>query len=540
MPRKFSMLTVALTAVMFLFGGMLVASQLNYTPETSAQRHAPAMAPIPASAKAAAGAKLANQNNANPNGPNANDTTLRVEPNGTVQVPNFASLAKQLMPGVVNISTTKVVRSPFFRGAPPMPHGPGGSQAPGRGRSQAPRGGDQFEDFFNRFFQGQPREFKQTSLGSGFIIEKNGYILTNFHVVAAADEIIVTLSDESEHRARVVGRDEKTDIALIKIDAGAALPVLPLGDSDNLAIGEWILAIGNPFGLSHTVTAGIVSAKGRVIGAGPYDDFIQVDASINPGNSGGPLINTRGEVVGINTAIFSQTGQSAGIGFAIPVNLAKNIARQLQDEGRVTRGWLGVMIQRIDPDLQQSYGLPSADGALISKVVDSGPAAKAGLRQGDIVLAFNDKPVRHHSDLPAMVANSQPGDQATLEILREGRRQKVRVQVEEMADQHPERAQSRAPVESESRLGLQLQELTPELRQRLGATSGIVVAAVEPGSTAELKGMQSGDILLELNGNKVSDVKKFVETVHSAKSGTVLRLLVRRADSQYFVALPKP
>ncbi len=498
MRKSYSLPTLVLTAVLFLMGGLIIASCLDLTPHSTAQSTKNERAGKGSAQEEPAEAPM-------------------------VRLPDFRRLARDLMPGVVNISTTKVVRSPFARG----PRG-------------GPRGQDPFEDFFNRFFQGQPREFKQHSLGSGFVIDKRGYILTNNHVVGAADEIIVTLANETEYTAKVVGKDDKTDLALIKIEPKEDLYVLPLGDSGDMEIGDWVLAIGNPFGLQHTVTAGIISAKGRVIGAGPYDDFIQTDASINPGNSGGPLINTSGKVIGINTAIFSQTGESAGIGFAIPINIARNVARQLQESGKVTRGWIGVLIQHIDPDLQKSYGLQRAEGALVSKVLPKSPASKAGLKQGDIILQYGDRPIRHHSDLPALVANTTPGTEVELVVLRDGKRRNVEIRIEQLDDGEAKRPGPPDAESEEGRLGLQLQELTPELARQFGVDKGALVAGVEPGSLAEQKGMQSGDIILQMNGEPIQTVRSFIDRVRKTKSGEIIRLLVKREDNQYFVALQKP
>src|SRR5919197_206208 len=312
-----------------------------------------------------------------------------------VQAPNFADLAEQLKPAVVNISTTQVVKGQR-RMAPRTPFpSPFGERDP-------------FEEFFERFFggEGPQREMRRRSLGSGFIITKDGYIVTNNHVVENASDIKVSLSDKEEFDAKVIGRDPKTDLALIKIEAKKDLPTAPLGDSSKLRVGEWVIAIGNPFGLGHTVTAGIVSAKGRIIGAGPYDDFIQTDAPINPGNSGGPLFNMQGEMVGINTAIVS-SGQ--GIGFAIPINIAKPLIPQLEKTGKVTRGYLGVSIQSIAPDLAKALKLEDRQGALVAEVVPGGPAARAGIQQGDVIVAFNGKAVKDAHDLPAMAAETPVG-----------------------------------------------------------------------------------------------------------------------------------
>jgi serine protease Do len=290
-------------------------------------------------------------------------------------------------------------------------------------------------EFFKRFFGDQmPRDFKQSSLGSGFIIDTGGFILTNNHVVEKAGEIQVTLSDGKQFEAKVVGRDPKTDIALILIKAGTPLMPLPLGDSDQAEVGEWVLAIGSPFGLGNSVTAGIVSAKYRKIGAGPYDDFIQTDASINPGNSGGPLLNTKGEVIGINTAIFSQSGGSIGIGFAIPINMAKDLLPQLK-KGEVIRGWLGVRIQGVTPDLAHKFGLAEAKGALVSEVTEDGPAEKSGITRGDVIISFDGKEIKKMADLPYMVGATPVGKTVKVEIIRKGKSRTLEVKVEEMKNQ---------------------------------------------------------------------------------------------------------
>src|SRR4030066_441126 len=333
--------------------------------------------------------------------------------------PSFVAVAKEMNPAVVNISTEKMVKG----GENVFRHyfGPG---------SPDPR--DFFgDDFFDRFFGEQPeKEHKERSLGSGFIISQDGYILTNNHVVAGADKIKIRLSNEKEYNGKIIGKDEKTDVAVIKVETKENLPFVSLGDSDFLEVGEWVMAIGNPFGLEHTVTVGVVSAKGRVIGAGPYDNFIQTDASINPGNSGGPLFNTKGEVVGINTMIFSPSGGNVGIGFAIPVNMAKELLPQLREKGKVTRGWLGVMIQHVTPELAESFGMSKEKGALIADVVKGSPAEVAGIKRGDIVLRYNGNDVDKMNDLSRLVAATLVGKEVELLILREGKEMRVKVKIE--------------------------------------------------------------------------------------------------------------
>ena len=328
---------------------------------------------------------------------------------------SFAALVKEVKPAVVNISTTQVIRAPRGR---PLPFGPN------------------LDELFERYFGDRiPREQRTQSLGSGFLIDKDGYILTNNHVIERASMIMVKLSGNGrEYEAKVIGRDPRTDLALIKIDARADLPVVRLGDSDALDVGDWVIAIGNPFGLAQTVTAGIVSAKGRVIGAGPYDDFIQTDASINPGNSGGPLFNARGEVVGINTAIFSETGGSIGIGFATPINLAKELLPQLKAKGRVSRGWLGVSIQPMTPELQRQLRLPTASGALVAEVMEGSPADRAGIQPGDLIIAFDGKEIRDSAELPRLVAATPLGKEVLVRLVRGAREVSVKVTIRELQE----------------------------------------------------------------------------------------------------------
>ncbi len=327
-----------------------------------------------------------------PGGPSLWTENRREAPAGSLL---WVQVAKASIPAVVNISTTQVVKVP---------------QRPGRG--------DPFEEFFRQHFGDVPRTLKARSLGSGFIIREDGYLLTNSHVVERATEITVRLSDGRQFPGKVVGRDEKTDLALLKVEA-RGLPVVPFGDSDKLQVGELVMAIGNPFGLEGTVTTGIVSAKGRVIGAGPYDDFIQTDAAVNPGHSGGPLVNTAGAVVGVNTAIVSETGGSLGISFAIPINLAKSVLPEVQAKGRVTRGWLGLAIQPVTPDLATALHLPEGKGALVAEVTPDSPAAKAGLKARDVIVEYDGRPIGKASDLPRLVAATPIGHQVPMKVIRD-------------------------------------------------------------------------------------------------------------------------
>lgn len=434
----------------------------------------------------------------------------------TITNETFSKLAETLKPAVVNISTTMVVKQPpFFRGRP----SPFGEQDP-------------FREFWERFFGGEiPQEFETKSLGSGVIINKEGYIVTNNHVVENAKEIMVTLSNEKDYQAEVIGRDKKTDLALIKVDAKEDLSVAPVGDSDKLRVGEWVIAIGNPFGLAETVTAGIVSAKGRVIGAGPYDDFIQTDASINPGNSGGPLFNFWGEVVGINTAIVA-TGQ--GIGFAIPINMAKAVLSQLKDKGRVVRGWLGVGIQRVTSQLAKSFGLKEAKGALVSQVFKDTPADRAGIKQGDVILEFDGKKIENFGDLPRTVASTPPGKTVTVKIFRDGKVLTLELTVAEMKEKTEV---AKAP--SEKPLGITVQDMTPEIARGLGLeeVAGVVVTNVNPHSPAAEAGIRRGDVIQEVNRKPVENAAAFARTVEEAKNQESILFLIRRGENSLFVTV---
>jgi serine protease Do len=377
-----------------------------------------------------------------------------------------------------------------------------------------------------------PRQFKQQSLGTGFIIDTEGFILTNNHVVEKTDEIKVRLADDREYVAQIIGRDPKTDLALIRIKPDHTLTPLPLGDSDKLEVGEWVVAIGNPFGLGNTVTAGIVSAKYRQIGAGSYDNFIQTDASINPGNSGGPLLNTAGEVIGINTAIYSRTGGSVGIGFAIPVNMAKDLLSQLK-KGKVVRGWLGVMIQTITPDLQDKLDLEDDDGALVADVSSGGPAEKAGILRGDVIVKFDGRKIKEMKDLPYIVGSTAVGKEVTVEVIRKGKKKQIQVTLGELKE---EKETPEVSEDKPNNLGITLQELTPELARNFGLkeTTGLVVMKVESGSPASEAGIRPGDIILEIDQVPVIDLKHFNDRMSSYKKGdTVLMLTKRRGTTLY-------
>jgi serine protease Do len=439
---------------------------------------------------------------------------------GIPMVPgNFSELAEKVRPGVVNIQVVKKVKNVAF-GSRDFSANPFGEDSP-------------FGDFFGRYFQGNPSPApEQRGVGSGFIMSRDGYIVTNNHVVEDADQIKVKLANGKEYDAKVIGRDPKTDLALVKIDGVSDLHALPMGNSDDLKVGSWVVAIGSPFGLEQTVTAGIVSAKGRVIGSGPYDNFIQTDASINPGNSGGPLINTKGEVVGINTAIVAE---AKGIGFAIPINMAKDIAPQLQEKGHVTRGWFGVSIQEMTPELAKSFGLKEKKGALVSAVIPGSPAEKAGIEQGDIIVEFDGKPVADSQDLPRMVASTPVGKSVNIKLWRNEKTFDRQAKVGEMEETVEI---NKTPAHSKT-LGISVQNLTPDMarRLRLKAETGVVVTRVEPGSPAAEAGIQTGDIIREINRKPVKNVDELVRKLESAKDQNNILLLVQRGQNNMFAAV---
>jgi serine protease Do len=432
---------------------------------------------------------------------------------------NFSDLADKVRNGVVNIQVSKKVRNAQFES---FGGNPFGDQNP-------------FGDFFGPFGgsgNNAPGR-RQQGVGSGFIMSREGYILTNNHVVEDADQIKVKLAGGKEFDGKIVGRDPKTDLAIVKIAGDSDLQPLKLGNSDDLKVGNWVVAIGSPFGLEQTVTAGIVSAKGRVIGSGPYDSFIQTDASINPGNSGGPLINLQGEVVGINTAIIA-SGQ--GIGFAIPINMAKEIAPQLQKRGHVTRGLLGVAIQDVTPELAKSLGLKESRGALVSQVVPGGPADKAGIEQGDVIVNFDGRPVGDSKELPRIVAATTVGKAVTVKLLRDGKEIERQTKVGEMEEEKTSAA-AKSPVHPS--LGVTVQNMTPQIAREFGLkkSAGVVVTGVEPGSPAAEAMLQAGDVIQAVNRKPVRHVDDFVKIVEKDKGSGNLLLLVQRGQNSLFAAL---
>jgi serine protease Do len=438
-------------------------------------------------------------------------------------LPNFVEIAKNVKPAVVNINTTKIIKKKFIN---PF-HG-----------FQSPFGeNDPFNDFFNKFFGGsQPyKKYKQKSLGSGFIISEDGYILTNNHVVSNADVINVTLSNEHSYKAKIIGVDPKTDIALIKINPrnDENLTVIRLGNSDKLEIGEWVLAIGNPFGFSRTVTAGIVSAKGRVIGEGPYDSFIQTDAAINPGNSGGPLINLKGEVVGINTAIIAA---AQGIGFAIPINMAKFVMEQLKSKGYVQRGWLGVYIQNVSKDLADYFGMKEVYGALVSQVIKESPAEKAGIKRGDIIIEFNGIKVKNTEALPKIVAKTPIGTKVDVIVLREGKKINFNVEISEMPDS---KVQASAQTEKQTdKLGISVVNITPEIVKRYGISDseGVLIVSVKEESVAAKAGIREGDIIKSMEYQVVKNISDYNKIIDNFKKDKML-IDIKRDRSRIFFVL---
>ena len=445
-------------------------------------------------------------------------------------LPDFSELVVRNGPAVVNISTEQ--RAEAEQAAlPKLPFElPDGSDA-------AP-----LNEFFRRFFGDQPEPpLPDASLGSGFIISADGYVLTNHHVVDGADAIIVRLSDRSELSAKLVGSDARSDIALLKVEAkNGRLPTVTIGDPRRLKVGEWVLAIGSPFGFDHSVTAGIVSAKGRALPQDTYVPFIQTDVAINPGNSGGPLFNMDGQVVGINSQIYSRTGGFMGLSFAVPIDVAMEVVEQLKAHGSVTRGWLGVMIQDVTRDLAESFGMSQPRGALVARVLPDGPAAKAGLQAGDVIVGFNGEDIVYSSDLPPRVGRTAVGRTVTVDVLRGGKPRALRLTVAALPDQPQAAANTpaQAPPRAD-RLGLLVADLSAEQRDKAEVTGGVSVQRVEPGPALEA-GLQRGDIILSVNSVEVKDAAQFERLVAGARAAGPARLLVQRGEAPLWLALRVP
>jgi serine protease Do len=385
-----------------------------------------------------------------------------------------------------------------------------------------------------------PKNYKQRGVGTGFIIDKEGFILTNNHVVEGADEIIVTLSDKTKYNAKVIGLDSKTDLALIKIEGAKNILPAILGDSDKMEVGDWAVAIGNPFGLDNTVTAGIISAKfRRNLGTSSYEDYIQTDAAINQGNSGGPLMNTNGEVIGINSVIYSQSGGSVGIGFAIPINMAKDLLPQLK-KGKIVRGWLGVLIQGISQELQNKLGLKDNKGALVGDVTAGGPADKAGIETGDVIVSFDGKPITETDELPMMVAATPVGKKTKIEILRKGEKKTLDIKVGELKEDEDKTSVTKGGSENDQgQLGFNAGDITPEMVQQFNLTekTGVIILEVDNGSSAEEAGLQAGDIVVEIDREKITNMIQFNKKIKVYRAGDTILFLIKREGSSMFLTL---
>jgi serine protease Do len=438
----------------------------------------------------------------------------------SAQLPDFTDLVERQGPAVVNVSTTQSVRNPLLPQIPNL------------------REDDPFYEFFRRFIPNPgPREFQTQSLGSGFIISADGYIMTNAHVVDAADEITVKLTDKREFKAKVIGADRRTDLALIKIEA-TGLPVVRFGDPNKLKVGEWVVAIGSPFGFENSVTAGIVSAKGRSLPQENYVPFIQTDVAVNPGNSGGPLFNLRGEVVGINSQIYSRTGGFMGLSFAIPIDVANEIAQQLRASGKVTRGRIGVVIQPLTKELVESFGLAKLQGALVNSVEKGGPAEKAGIEPGDVILRFDGKPVASSEDLPRVVGAARPGSKVTVQIWRNKQPREVQLVVGEMQDeraaQKGRREGGKPPAAAApSQHGMTLADLTEAQRKELKVAGGVLVENAQ--GAAARAGVRRGDVILAVNNQDVKSVEQFNQLMGQLDKGRIVALLVRRGANSLYI-----
>ena len=439
-------------------------------------------------------------------------------------LPDFTELVEEAAPGVVNISTSRTVQ----RSSAPGFEGFGGQEIP-----------EIFRHFFGDSFPtppngGEGRSEQRQSLGSGFVISEDGYVMTNAHVVQDADEILVRLNDRRELSAEVIGSDPQTDVALLKIEA-TDLPTLSLGDSDDLKVGEWVAAIGSPFGFDHSVTAGIVSAINRTLPRDAYVPFIQTDVAINPGNSGGPLFNLEGEVVGINSQIFTRSGGFMGVSFAIPINVAMDVAEQLREDGRVNRGWLGVMIQPVSQDLAESFGMDNAIGALIADLDPEGPAAQGGLQAGDVILEVNGEEVERSSTLPRLIGRGAPGTEVELTLMRDGEEITESVELGSWPD--AEQPQTQANSNDQTRLGVMVAEIDEAMREQLNISGGVEVRQVEPDSVAANAGIQPGDVLVSIDHRSVSSSEELVSIVEELPTDRAIPIRLFREGRSLFVAL---
>jgi serine protease Do len=443
-------------------------------------------------------------------------------------LPDFTELAEKQGPAVVNISITSIAHANGMSPFPGMPED------------------ENIQEFFKRFgIPGMPpgqapgqggQEYKTQSLGSGFIISQDGYILTNAHVVNEADEVLVKLSDKREFKAKIIGADKRTDVALIKIEA-SNLPKVTVGDPNTLKVGEWVAAIGSPFGLENTMTAGIVSAKGRALPQENFVPFIQTDVAINPGNSGGPLFNLRGEVVGINSQIYSRSGGSMGLSFSIPIDVAIDISNQLKATGKITRGWLGIAIQELTKDLAESFGMKNTNGALVAGVEKNGPADKGGLEAGDVITKFDGKSIVVSSDLPRVVGSTKPGKLVPVEIIRKGTAKTLNLGVGEMPTDPMEAAVpgKPAPKAEANKIGLTLKELTPQQKKKLNGKNGLLV--IESAGVAAQAGIRRGDVVLGLNNNESQSVDLFNKQINAVPAGKTVAILVLRGESTLYVPI---
>jgi serine protease Do len=434
--------------------------------------------------------------------------------------PDFVTLVEQYSPAVVSIQTKSEPKERPGRGHPPIPEN------------------SPFHDYFKKFFEQMPDlpSRPQTSVGSGFILSPDGYIVTNAHVVEDMDRIVVGLHDRTELPAQVIGKDNRSDIALLKVKTDASLPTVKLGDARKLKVGQWVLAIGSPFGFERTATQGIISALGRSLPSDNYVPFIQTDAAVNPGNSGGPLFNLDGEVIGVNSQIYSRSGGYQGVSFAIPIDVAMEVVDQIKTGGKVSRGWLGVLIQEVTPELAQSFNLDKPRGALVGQVMADSPAQKAGVKTGDIIVAFNGQPVRHSSDLPLMVGRTRPGASAPLAVIRDGKEQILTIQLEELPED-TRLQQAIAEPPTRNRLGLIVSELPQEKRKQ--GDQGVLVKDVDEGPAASA-GIRPGDVIARLNNVEVTDPGQFAELVRQLPAGRPIPVLVKRESGSLFLALTVP